>query len=564
MESETKTCQNCKQDFTIEPDDFGFYEKIKVPTPTWCPECRQQRRYAWRNERTLYRRNCDLCGNSMVTIYSPNKDLKVYCLKCWWGDGWDPTICGQDFDFNRPFFEQYQELQKVVPRMALLDKNSINSDYTNHSADNKNAYLTFCSHNCEDIFYSTWTMKSRNCMDCSYIYDGGERLYECIDSRKAYHCQFGVLLENCVDCFYCYDLHNCNNCFMSSNLRNKNYVFKNEQLSREEYLKKIAEYNLNSYKTREELLKEFFDLMLSNSIHRYVISERNVNCTGNMLFSSKNSKNCFDGEVLEDVKNSYASLYIKSSMDIYHIGWNTELAYEIHGCKGLYDSHFCHLCYDNRNIDYCDSCQNCNDLFGCISIKKGEYMILNKKYSKEEYEKLKIKIIEHMKDIGEYGEFFPPSIAPVCYNETQGNYYMPLSKEEVLARGWQWEDKVPGIFGKENIKTEDVPDSIENVNDDVFEMVFKCIDCNKNYNIAPDEFAFYQREKIPLPRRCPECRHRKRFAIRPPRDLWFRTCMCKKENHDHSGKCEIEFETSYAPERLEKIYCESCYNKEIY
>src|SRR5258708_3975746 len=117
MKPETKThsqssvqaCQNCKKDFTIESEDFSFYEKIKVPAPTWCPECRQLRRYAWRNERTLYRRNCDLCDKSTVTIYSPNKPHKVYCHDCWWGDGWNPASYGHDFDFNRPFFAQFHE-----------------------------------------------------------------------------------------------------------------------------------------------------------------------------------------------------------------------------------------------------------------------------------------------------------------------------------------------------------------------------------------------------------------------------------------------------------------------
>jgi hypothetical protein len=28
MESQTKICQNCRKDFTIESDDFGFYEEI--------------------------------------------------------------------------------------------------------------------------------------------------------------------------------------------------------------------------------------------------------------------------------------------------------------------------------------------------------------------------------------------------------------------------------------------------------------------------------------------------------------------------------------------------------
>ena len=375
-------CQNCKKDFIIESEDFNFYEKIKVPPPTFCPECRQQRRYAWRNERTLYRRDCDLCGKSTVTIYSPNKDLKVYCLKCWWGDGWDPSYYGMDFDFSRPFFEQYKELQKIVPRIALLSKNSINSEYTNHSADNKNTYLSFCCFDTEDVYYSTWMVKSRNCMDSSYIYEGGDRLYECISSRKAYHCQYGILLENCVDCFYCFDCHNCNDCFMSSNLRNKSFVFKNEQYTREGYFEKIKEYDLNSYKNREKLYKEFLDLMIKYSIHRYVISERNINSTGNMLFNSKNAINCFDSEILEDVKNVYAVLSLTNCMDLYHIGWNTELGYEDHGCTKIYNCQFCHLCYDDSHLTYCDSCQNSQNLFGCISIKKGEYMILNKKYSK--------------------------------------------------------------------------------------------------------------------------------------------------------------------------------------
>jgi len=564
MKPETRQCQNCKKDFTIESEDFNFYEKIKVPPPTWCPECRQQRRYAWRNERNLYRRNCDLCGNSTVTIYSPNKDLKVYCLKCWWGDGWDTTSYGRDFDFSRPFFEQYHEMQKEIPRVAVINKRSINSDYTNHSADNKNAYLSYTTVDNEDIFYSTWVMKSRSCIDCSYIYDGGEWLYEMIDSRKAYHCQFGVLLENCVDCFYCYDLHNCNNCFLSSNLRNKNYVFKNEQFSREVYLEKVAEYNLSSYKTREKLYEEFLSLMVHDSIHRYVISERNINSTGSTLFNSKNSKFCFDSEYLENTKYLSASLYIKDSMDLYHVGWNTELAYECQGSQKDYNFQFCHLCWDNSDLMYCDTCQNSSNLFGCISVKKGDYMILNKKYNKEDYFTLREKIIEHMKRTGEYGEFFPPQISPVCYNETQGQHYMPLSREEVLARGWRWEDKTLGVFGKENIKTEDIPDTIEEIEDDVFEKVFKCVGCSKNYNLTNYEFLFYKKEKIPLPRLCQECRFAKRFAIRLPRKLWSRTCMCDKENHEHQGKCEVEFETAYAPERLEKVYCETCYNKEIY
>ena len=553
--TENKNCQNCKKDFTIDSEDFNFYEKIKVPAPTWCPECRQIRRYAWRNERTLYRRNCDLCEKSTVTIYSQNKPYKVYCNECWWGDGWDSASYGRDFDFTRPFFEQFVELQHDVPRMALLNKNSVNSDYTNHSGDNRNAYLSFSTWFSENVLYGSWVWHSRECMDCNFVYEKGERLYEVISSRSSYQCQYSILLKDCSNCLYCYDCRGCNDCFMSSNLRNKSYVWRNEQLSREEYLKKLEEHELSSYVEREGLNKEFLDL-LKNAIHRYVFSERNVNCIGSLIFNCKNVYQGFDANTIEDSRYVFAVDDMKDSMDIYHVGVNTELCYELHGCTRLSNCKFCHLCYDNMDLTYCDACQNSQNLFGCVSVKKGEYMIFNKKYSKEEYLVLKDKIIEYMKSTGEYGEFFPPSIAPVYYNETQGNFYMPMKKVLVLAKGWHWEDNVPGTFGKETISSASIPDKIEDVPDSYLSEVFVCTTCSKNYNITQNELLFYRKENVPFPRRCPNCRYKRRFDLRPPRKLWHRKCM--KEG------CQNKFETTYAPERKEKVYCESCYNKEVY
>jgi len=563
--SENKICQNCQKDFTIEPEDFNFYEKIKVTPPTWCPECRQLRRSVWRNERTLYRRDCDFCKKSTVTIYSSNKPYKVYCNTCWWGDDWDFSSYGRDFDFSRPFFEQFSELQHEVPRMALLNKNSVNSEYTNHSGDNRNIYLSFCIWNSENILYSTWTMKSRDCMDCSYIYEKGERLYECVDSRRSYQCQYGVLLRDCSDCFYCYDCRGCNNCFMFSNLRNKSYVFKNKQYTREEYLKKIKEHKMSSFVTREGFEKEFQDLIEQDAIHRYVVSERNINSVGSSFFNCKNATNVFDLDNGEDCRYIYSSIDLKDCMDMYHTGYSTSLCYECQGCTRTYDCLSCHLCYDNAHVSYSDTCQNSQNLFGCVSVKKGEYMIFNKKYLKADYEILKEKIIEHMKKTGEYGEFFPPEIAPVYYNETQGQLYIPMTKQEVLGKGWQWEDNVHGTFGKETIPISDIPDKIEDVPDSYLNEIFSCIDCLKNYNITRNELLFYRKENLSFPRRCPNCRYKRRFNLRPARKLWHRKCMCKKNHTNHDGEdCKIEFETCYAPNRVEKVYCESCYNKEVY
>ena len=560
---EKKICQNCKKDFTIEPGDFDFYGKIKVPPPTWCFECRQLRRYAWRNERTLYRRSCDLCKKSTVTIYSQNKPYKVYCNECWWGDGWDPASFGRDFDFSRSFFEQFSELQHEVPRLALLNKNSVNSDYTNHSGDNKNVYLSFSSFFNENVMYSTWVFNSRDCMDCIFIYEKGERLYDIIDSKSSYQCQFGIFLKDCSSCYYCYDCHGCGDCFMSSNLRNKNYVFKNKQYAREEYLEKIKALDLSSFECRKKLEKEFQDLLENNSIHRYVISERNVNSIGSLIYYCKNVIQSFEIYSAEDSKYLYSCREIKDSMDLYHVGMNVELCYECQGCTRISNCHFCHLCYDNMNVDYSDTCQNSQNLFGCVSVKKGEYMIFNKKYSKESFDKLRTRIIEHMKKTGEYGEFFPPQIAPVYYNETQGNLYDPMTKEEVLAKGWHWEENIPGTFGKETVHSADIPDKIEDVPDSYLKEIFSCVDCSKNFNVTNNELSFYRKEKIPFPRKCPNCRYKRRFDLRPLRKLWSSECMCSQDSHHHSGKCEVKFETSYSPDRTEKVYCEQCYLSEV-
>jgi hypothetical protein len=565
MHSETRQCQSCKNDFVIEPDDFSFYEKIGVPAPTWCFQCRQHRRYAWRNERTLYRRNCDLCHKSTVTIYSPNKPYLVYCNECWWSDNWDVTTYGRDFDFTRPFFEQFAELQHDTPRLALLNKNSVNSEYTNHSGDNKNVYLSFSSFQNENVMHSTWVMKSRDSMDCGFIAEKGERLYEVLDSRSSYLCQFGMFLKDCASCMYCYDCHGCNDCFMSSNLRNKSNVFRNVQYSREEYLEKMEALELASYATRELLVKEYKNLMEQDSIHRYVISERNVDSVGSLIYDCKNVSESFEANKCEDAKYIYGGIENKNCMDIYHVGYNVELCYELQGCTRVVNCQFCHLCYDDLNVSYGDTCQNSQNLFGCVCVKKGEYMIFNKKYSKEEYLVLKEKIIEHMKNTGEYGEFFPPRMAPVYYNETQGNLYVPMNKEDVLAKGWQWEENVPGTFGKETIASENIPDVLDSAIDaSAFtKEIFTCIDCTKNYNLIPDELSFYQREALPLPRKCPECRYKRRFLMRPPRKLWQRSCMCDRQGHDHEEICHHTFQTSYAPDRPEKVYCEACYNKEI-
>jgi hypothetical protein len=180
---------------------------------------------------------------------------------------------------------------------------------------------------------------------------------------------------------------------------------------------------------------------------------------------------------------------------------------------------------------------------------------LNRQYEKEEYEKLRAKIIGEMK---EYGEFWPAKFSPLAYNDTIAYERFPLTKEEAVSQGFVWRD----LDIKDYVPTiRDIPDHIQDVPDSIVNEVIRCAhsncthQCTTAFKIIPSELQFYRTMNLPLPRLCPNCRHYERLAQRNPLKLWHRKCM--KEG------CNNEFETSYAPERPEIIYCEQCYQQEV-
>ena len=157
-----------------------------------------------------------------------------------------------------------------------------------------------------------------------------------------------------------------------------------------------------------------------------------------------------------------------------------------------------------------------------------------------------------------YGEFYPSELSPFGYNETvaQEKLQFPLSKDEVLSTGFNWQDNMQMTTGKETLTPEDIPDSIFEITNSITEEIFKCIDCSRNYKIILAELEFYKRMNIPLPRRCFYCRHNNRLNKKNPYKLWHRKCMAEN--------CDNEFETSYSPDRPEIIYCEKCYQQEVF
>ncbi len=304
MDSQTKVCQNCNSEFVIEPDDFAFYEKMKVPPPTWCAECRRQRRLSWRNDFVFYNRNCDLCKRNIISIYSPESPQVIYCNKCWWGDSWDPKQYAQDFDFNRPFFDQFREFRLKVPTLALVNDNNIgseNCEYTQNFALGKNCYMAMVSWKVENCMYTCYCAETKDTVDSMGIFSTGEGLYEVMYSDKCFGCRNVYGSSSLMNCAYCVECVGCENCFMSVNLRNKQYYILNKQYTKEEYEKIIDAYKIGSRNGCERAQLEFNNFLITQP-RRFVSSRNCLNCTGNNIINSKNSKNVFHCRRSEDSK----------------------------------------------------------------------------------------------------------------------------------------------------------------------------------------------------------------------------------------------------------------------
>lgn len=605
MKSEIKTCQNCHSDFSIDPEDFLFYEKIKVPPPTWCPECRMIRRMVHRNEKTLYKDQCDLCGQGIISTYSPEKPFKVYCRECWYSDKWDPLEYGRDYDWSRPFFSQFRELLEQVPRINLAQySNSVNSNYANFTSNIKNVYLAESITDAENVYYSRSIDKSREVFDCLAA-EGAEIIYENIEGYRNYKTFFCYKVRDSLDSSFLFDCVNCQHCFMSSNLRNGQYVFRNKQLSKDQYQEEIKKIYFGNYLELEKLRKEFGDLV-RKSLHKFTSANKVVGTfSGNNVENTKNAIWVFDAYESENLKYCERVIRVRDVYDVTGSG-PSEMMYEVSvGGWGSSNFKLSSFGHDSRNCTYVDWCHQCSDLFACAGVRNKKFCVLNKQYNEEDYEKLVSRIIKQMDDLPyvnkkglvyKYGEFFPIELAPYFYNETVAAEYFPLTKDETIAFGYKWQEPESKLNGESGLK--DLPNDILEVDENILNEILICIECGKNYRLIQPELNFFQIHKIALPRKCSICRYKERFKMRTPLKLWHRQCMCgqfarskeqmasgreqrvsseeqianskgqnKYQNtveHFHgSDPCPNEFETSYAPERPEMVYCEECYNNEI-
>lgn len=511
----TKTCKECTKEFLFEQVDLDFYKKIDVSLPNICPECRAQLRLSFRNEKNLYNTTCAKTGKPVISIFSPNKKHTIFSYDSWFSDDWDAIEYGKEYDLSRPFFEQLKELFDRVPKPALVYTRSTNSEYTNFAADNKNAYMVFESSNNEDATNCYWIQRCKDICDVSYS-DSCELCINCDDCYTCYRVTDSRSAHNCTDCDFLVDCRGLVNCIGCVNLYQGEYSILNKKYSKEDYFKEKELLALDTHEGRLKF-KKIFEEFLSKQPQKFAEIVNCIGSTGNYLKNTKNCTcafHCYDAEECRYAEHAWRNA--KECVDVSTSGRNAELIFNSTNTGIDAASCICTaVAWTNTYAFYSQYCFNSNNILGCFGLRKKEYCILNKQYSKEEYENLKSKIITQMKEKGEWGEWYPKNMSFFGYNESCAQDQFPLEKIAAQNNGFSWEDTERGTYGKETMSWETVSNSVLNE-------IFACVKSKKNFRFVEHEINLYKKLAYPFPRIHPDLRLEERLRQRGENKLYKR------------------------------------------
>lgn len=291
------------------------------------------------------------------------------------------------------FVADFQRLLLSSPRFNVKQVMAENSEYADTVLKSKNCYYSFCVFYCEDVYYARYSRKCLNCNGITFCVEC-EWCTECVDCQKCYNCHYSQDCQNCSDCSFCKDCFGCRNCFGCAGLYQKEYHMFNEKLTKKEFERRMSELNLRELSHRqlvEQRVEELRKTTPNLAIHQFMTED----CLGDHLTQCKGSLQCFDSFANEDCAYCIETNGNRNCIDLTVCFENEWCAHCVqstmnHGCD--------HVIFTDQSIDcafsaYLRGCKNC---FGCASLERREYHILNKPVSPEAYEDEVVKLRKEM------------------------------------------------------------------------------------------------------------------------------------------------------------------------
>ncbi len=419
-------------------------------------------------------------------ISSKNFNLERDSLLTYW----------KDYDFNKKFFTNFQDLFLSVPlENMLLFSGCENSEFSDQSMNSKNSYLSFVVAWWENIFYSMVikdnsynVLNSISVIWSENIYFG----YNIVTSHKIFYSKH---IENSSEIRFCTNLIWCHECLFCNWLENSSYCIKNEKYSLEEYKKEKQKI----LKNKNTFLNSFLALPWANKSFSStnVIWQYLTNCSDikgwyylHNVHKSKNVISVSGWDWCTWLYDTFMATGFPTAKDYYWIMWCA-------WWNNVYNSYIIPLC---SSVYYCFGLENCSFCLWCIWLRNKSYCILNKQYSKEEWHELTNKIFAQMESDWILWNFFPWDLNPFYFNDTVA-YLLDntFTKEEIIADWYLWRDDeikvdIPEWVNVVNIKDLD----IVNFDESILKKVI--VDNNWNYyKIVKMEYDFLKKHNLPLP-----------------------------------------------------------------
>ncbi len=538
--------ENYAKEFLEKNDDISAHIeykkwklKIKLPSPTLCQEERERHRFAFRNEKALYKSKCSATWKYIISIFSPNKPYCVYSYQARWDWNRNPE------DYALPPTTKINDaLSSLIPHVPMRNRfavNNENSEYVNIVWDSKDCYMSFASLAVEKCMYVRESLNSTYCLDCFFAIKS-HHCYDCLQVSNCFNLYHSENCDNCSNSSYLYNCVNCHNCFNCSNLDNKSFCINNKQYTEEEYRKysKKAPSDLN---------------------RSIVIWCKQQWCENSFWNNLTNCNNCwFVSDTVDSINTKYTryECEAKNCMDTF-TSLNDTCIYMI-SCP---NSYACWCVFYWRNLKYswyCCNCYNCSNCFACVWLRDKQYCIYNKQYTKEEYNQIVPQIIAQMIRDKEWWEFFNPQLSYFGYNETIAMEFYPLTKEEAIEKWYKWEDyesPMPNV--EKMVQWKDLPKQwckiVKEKKPEILEKILNyaviCETTKKPFRITKQEIDFYVKHNLPLPTKHPDVRHQER--VERKEGVTMHLVICEW--------CWEKILSVHKEWEWKKILCEKCFYK---